>query len=136
MMRRDGRLIVFDAFFPEPVRDFWTEASKANDPSTVGHHTYFEYMEMLRDSGFHPVEIRPFRHREKLHRWFKRAGGDPDLQRRYRQKAIGSDPDTKRYMTIRKDTVGKWEFWYDTFLLLATQEQNDQAMLSRSRASG
>jgi ubiquinone/menaquinone biosynthesis C-methylase UbiE len=122
VMRGDGRLVIFDAFFPEPVRDFWTEASKANDPSTVGHHTYFEYMEMLRVSGFRPVEIRPFRHREELDRWFKRAGGDPDAQRQYREKVISSDSDTKRYMTIRKDEAGKWEFWYDMFALLARKD--------------
>jgi len=64
-----GTLIIFDAFFPESVRDFWEMASTIHDPTTVRHHTYFEYMEMLRLNGFIPETILPFRHPVNLNKW-------------------------------------------------------------------
>jgi ubiquinone/menaquinone biosynthesis C-methylase UbiE len=64
-----GKVIIFDAFFPEALREFWQLASTVHDPTTMEHHTYFEYMEMLRESGFTPKVILPFRHPNNLDKW-------------------------------------------------------------------
>jgi ubiquinone/menaquinone biosynthesis C-methylase UbiE len=64
-----GKLIIWDAFFPEAVRELWQLASTVHDPTTMEHYTYFEYMEMLREAGFVPRSVLPFRHPNNLDRW-------------------------------------------------------------------
>jgi len=76
-----GKILIFDAFLPEPVREFWEMASTIHDPTTVHHHTYFEYMEMLRLNSFIPEMIIPFRHTVGLENWLDKINRPDNVYR-------------------------------------------------------
>jgi len=144
----EGKLIIFDAFFPEPVRDFWELASTIHDPTTVRHHTYFEYMEMLRESNFTPKTILSFRHRNNLDKWLStinredheitaeikslhpgkydewlEKAHEKGLRQALREQILNLDEDKKAFMSIKDLGNGEYEFTYDTFVLLAEKEE-------------
>ncbi|MBM4305207.1 MAG: class I SAM-dependent methyltransferase [Deltaproteobacteria bacterium] len=141
-----AKLIVFDAFFPEPVRDFWEFASTIHDPTTVRHHTYFEYMEMLRAIHFTPKIIIPFRHSNNLDNWLdtinrkdeiiieeiknldpgkydlwleKAQKSGKGLRLSLREDILTLSDEQKAYMSIKNLGDDDWEFTYDTFVLMA-----------------
>jgi len=142
-----GNLIIFDAFFPEQVRDVWELASTIHDPTTVRHHTYFEYMEMLRDHDFYPKTILPFRHINNLDTWLDTIDEQDEprianlisilhpgkydrwlddsrkegigLKKKLRREILDLEEDMKALMSIRDLEDGQYEFTYDTFVLLA-----------------
>lgn len=143
----EGKLIVFDVFFPEPVRDFWELASTIHDPTTVSHHTYFEYMEMLRESNFTPKTILPFRHRNNLDKWLGTISREDEviakeiksfhsgkydewlekaqengLKQTLREAILDLDEEKKALMSLKDPGNGEYEFTYDTFVLLAEKE--------------
>lgn len=143
-----GKLIIFDAFFPEAIRDFWEMVSTIHDPTTVRHHTYFEYMEMLRQNGFIPETILPFRHRNMLNKWLStinrmdevvteeikaihpgkynawlEKARQKGLKETLKQEILSLDDVKKAYISIRDLGDGNYEFTYDTFVLLATKER-------------
>ncbi|HEC99297.1 MAG TPA: class I SAM-dependent methyltransferase [Proteobacteria bacterium] len=144
----EGKLIVFDAFFPEPIRDFWELASTIHDPSTVRHHTYFEYMEMLRKNSFMPKLIYPFRHSMDLDKWLDTIKGEDEvvandirsrlpgkydawleqaqqkgLRQTLREEILNLDEEKKVFITLRDLGSNRYEFTYDTFVLLATRNE-------------
>jgi SAM-dependent methyltransferase len=145
--RPGGKLIIFDGFFPEPIRDFWEMASTIHDPTTVRHHTYFEYMEMLRRFKFKPITVLPFRHPNIMDKWLTSIKGEDNiiaekiktfhpgkydawlekainkgLRQTLRQEILDLDEEKKAFMDIKAGDDGQWEFTYDTFVLLAERE--------------
>jgi ubiquinone/menaquinone biosynthesis C-methylase UbiE len=141
-----GKLVIFDAFFPEPVRDFWELASTIHDPTTVRHHTYFEYMEMLREIHFTPKIIIPFRHSNNLDNWLdtisrkdeiiieevknlhpgkydrwveKAQKSRKGLRLSLREDILGLSTEQKVYLSVKNLGDDNWEFTYDTFVLMA-----------------
>lgn len=139
-----GKLIIFDAFFPEQIREFWERASTIHDPTTVHHHTYIEYMEILRQFKFNPIKILPFRHRNRLDKWLSTIGGDENkiaeeirilhpgkydlwledalkkgLRQTLRDEITNLDDEMKTHMSIETKGNNEWEFTYDTFVLMA-----------------
>lgn len=149
--RPGGKLIIYDAFFPEAVREFWEMASTIHDPTTVRHRTYFEYMELLRQHDFIPETILPFRHRNILDTWLSTidkkeddviAGGiktihpgkydawlgkahQKGLKESLREEILGLSDMHKTYMSIRDGENG-CEFTYDTFVLSAVRERRSR----------
>jgi SAM-dependent methyltransferase len=151
--RPGGKLIIFDGFFPEPIREFWTLASTIHDPSTVRHRTYSEYMILMRQFGFIPKTILPFEHPQNLDEWLNAIRkSDEDiiqeiksihpgkydawldrarekgLRQTLRDEILQLDDEQKALLSIRcqgKDAQGNDQYGFinDTFLLLAEKAE-------------
>lgn len=148
VVKQGGKVIIFDAFFPESVRDVWQFVSVVHDPTTVRHHTYFEYMEMLRSAGFEARAVIPFRHENDLDAWLStmdewsdeelaeqisschqdkyddwlRQSLPKGLKQALRDYALSLTDEQKRLMSLCPDGENRWKFYYDTFVLLANKK--------------
>jgi len=117
-LKEGGKLIIFDGFFPMPVRESYTVLSKLADPTNRLHLTYHEVLDAVRGTGFDPVNIIPVKFKTSLSSTL--AKFDDKIKSTVEELFI-SNATIHEQMQVTKEGE-EWFYYYEIFVLLAEKK--------------
>lgn len=118
-LKNSGQIIVFDGFFPTPLRDIYSILSKIAEPSNFLHLTYHEVIRAMRENGFNVKTILPIYFRRPL---TKTLSTFPDNIRKTVEQLFKFNKCFKEDMGLGPDENGSFYYYYDLFMLVGVKE--------------
>lgn len=116
-VKEGGKLLIFDGFFPMPVRESYTVLSKLADPTNRLHLTYEEVLDAVRGAGFDPLKIIPIRFKRSLEMTLNTYNSNDSIRSAVKELFLANETIFKQ-MHVTKEG-DEWFYFYELFVLLA-----------------
>jgi len=114
-LKEGGKLLIFDGFFPMPVRESYTVLSKLADPTNKLHLTYHEVLDAVRGAGFDPLNIIPIKFKRPLEKTLNTY--DSGIRSAVKDLFLTNETILKQMQVVKEE--GEWFYFYEIFVLLA-----------------
>jgi len=122
VLKPGGKFEMSDPVFSEFAQAVWVPVNRLRESDFNCYHTYLQTINMLNESGFEIIKIKPFHFKRGLNKWI--ADGNEGVRERIKEVVLGLDRRVLEELRFTPDPEEDWVWYYNCVNILSVKKSD------------